>query len=324
MYDDALAMRTESPTGPGAARDSTTDSIPARIGPYRVDGLLGRGGVGEVYRAYDEGLQRAIVVKSIAAPHRAHVDARARFWREARALAALDHPGIVRVHRLDESDAGELYLAMELVDGAPLSAALGNAWPSNAVAAVGRQAAQALAAAHRVGLTHRDVKPANLLLQADGVVRVVDFGLARRPSAIEERITATGARVGPPAYMAPEQINGREVGPATDVFALGVVLYRALAGQHPFARGSAEATALAVTATRCAPLQSVTPMADPTLTTVVMRCLAQRPEDRYPDGAALAAALAPIPAMTSAALAAFAIEQAAIKPALSSSARVAP
>lgn len=324
MSDDSLEMLTEPPTGPGAASDRTLGSVPARIGPYRVDGLLGRGGMGEVYRAYDEGLQRAIAVKRIAAPHRTHVDARARFWREARALAALDHPGIVRVHRIDESDAGDLYLAMELVDGAPLSAALGNAWPSNAVAAVGRQAAEALAAAHRVGMTHRDVKPANLLLQSDGAVRVVDFGLARRASAMEERVTATGARVGTPAYMAPEQIDGREIGPPTDVFALGVVLYRALAGQHPFARDSAEATALAVTATRCAPLQSVTPMADPTLAAVVMRCLAQRPEDRYPDGAALAAALTPIPAMTPSELAAFIIEQQAVEPALSSSARVAP
>ena len=322
MSDDSLEMLTEPPTGP--APDRAPGSVPARIGPYRVDGLLGRGGMGEVYRAYDEGLQRAIAVKRIAAPHREHVDARARFWREARALAALDHPGIVRVHRIDESEAGDLYLAMELVDGAPLSAALRNAWPSNAVAAVGRQAADALAAAHRVGMTHRDVKPANLLLQADGAVRVVDFGLARRASAMEERVTATGARVGTPAYMAPEQIDGRAIGPATDVFALGVVLYRALAGQHPFARDSAEATALAVIATRCAPLQSVAPMADAALTAVVMCCLEQRPEDRYPDGAALAAALASVPAMSPAELAAFVIAQGAVEPDLSSSARVAP
>lgn len=325
MPDDSLLQPTEPATeAPSTPADRGPGAIPARIGPYRIDGLLGRGGMGEVYRAFDEGLQRAIAVKRVAAPHREHAEARARFWREARALAALNHPGIVRVHRIDETDTGDLYLAMELVDGAPLSAALRNPWPSQAVAAIGRQAAEALAAAHAVDMTHRDVKPANLLLQADGAVRVVDFGLARRASAMEERVTATGARVGTPAYMAPEQIDGRPVGPAADVFALGVVLYRALAGQHPFARDSAEATALAVIGARCAPLESVVPMADRALAAVITRCLAQRPADRYADGAALATALAPIAALSQAELAAFVTEQGAVEPVASSRARVAP
>lgn len=297
---------------------------PARIGPYRVDGLLGRGGMGEVYRAFDEGLQRAIAVKRVAVGQRDRAEARARFWREARALAALDHPGIVRVHRVDEAADGDLFLAMELVDGEPLSALLGAPWPSAAVAAIGRQAAEALAAAHRADMTHRDVKPANLLLQTDGQLRVVDFGLARRAEALEDRVTATGARVGTPAYMAPEQVDGRATGPAADVFALGVVLYRALTGIHPFARDSAEATALALASASCPPVEAHAPFVDPALAAIVGRCLARDPAARYPDCGALAEALAAVPSLSPAQLAEFAADQEAAEQLWSSSARVAP
>ncbi|MEZ4470607.1 MAG: serine/threonine-protein kinase [bacterium] len=158
-------------------------------------------------------------------------------------------------------------------------------------------------------MTHRDVKPANLLVQADGTVRVVDFGLARRPELLEERVTATGARVGTPAYMAPEQVEGAAVGPAADVFSLGVVLYRLVAGTHPFARDSEGATALALSAAAHTPLGAAVPEADPGLVAVVERCLARDPAGRYRDGEALAVALASVPAVDPAALAAFVADQ---------------
>lgn len=314
-----LDAPTLEPTVPPA-----DPSRPTRIGPYRIDGLLGRGGMGEVYRGFDEGLQRPIAVKRVAVGQRDRAEARARFWREARALAALDHPGIVRVHRIDEADDGDLFLAMELVDGEPLSALLGQPWPSAAVAAIGQQAAAALAAAHRVDMTHRDVKPANLLLQTDGQIRVVDFGLARRADAVEERVTATGARVGTPAYMAPEQIDGRAIGPAADVFSLGVVMYRALAGTHPFARDSAEATALALASASCQPIEALAPFVDPALAAIVNRCLARDPSARFPDCGALAEALGAVPGLTPDQLATFADDQEAAEALWSSSARVAP
>ncbi|MCB9523206.1 MAG: protein kinase [Myxococcales bacterium] len=281
---------TLQPTGPGAA--GADGALPARIGPYRITGLLGRGGMGEVYAGVDDKLGRPVAIKRVAAPLRGVAEARARFWREARALAAVDHPGVVRVHRVDETAEGDLYLAMAHVDGVPLSAHLGaTPWPPAAVHDLLRQAADALGAAHRAGLVHRDVKPGNLLVDAAGRVVLVDFGLARSADGLEDRVTATGAVLGTPAWMAPEQVDGAGVTPATDVFALGAVAYRLLAGRHPFARESREATALALAAGRYPPLGPLAPQAPAALVALVDRCLARDPSARPPDGAALAAAL---------------------------------
>jgi tetratricopeptide (TPR) repeat protein len=277
---------------------------PARIGPYRIDGVLGRGGMGEVFLAWDEALQRPVAVKRVAGALRHQGEARARFWREARALAALDHPGIVRIHRIDETPEGDLYLAMELVPGVALAERVGTPWPSQCAAALGLQVASALGAVHAAGMTHRDVKPANILVQTDGCVRLVDFGLARRGD-LEDRVTATGVRPGTPAYMAPEQVEGTQVGAPADVFSLGVVLYRLVAGVHPFARDSASATALALAAATHTPLDAVAPLADRALVAVVERCLARDPAARFADGTELAAALAAVARVEPAGLAAF-------------------
>lgn len=277
---------------------------PARIGPYRIDGVLGRGGMGEVFLAWDEALQRPVAVKRVAGALRHQGEARARFWREARALAALDHPGIVRIHRIDETPEGDLYLAMELVPGVALAERVGAPWPSQCAAALGHQVASALGAVHAAGMTHRDVKPANILVQKDGCVRLVDFGLARRGD-LEDRVTATGVRPGTPAYMAPEQVEGTQVGAPADVFSLGVVLYRLVAGVHPFARDSASATALALAAATHTPLDAVAPLADRALVAVVERCLARDPAARFADGTELAAALAAVARVEPAGLAAF-------------------
>ena len=296
MVDPESTLDPDAPTAPGSG-------LPRRIGPYRVDGLLGRGGMGEVFRAWDEALHRPVAVKRVAGARGA--EGRARFWREARALAALDHPGVVRVHRIDETSEGDLFLAMELVAGLPLSALAAEPWPSPCVAAVGRQVAAALGAVHAARMAHRDVKPANLLIQPDGMVRLVDFGLARTAEGLEDRVTATGVRVGTPAYMAPEQVEGLQVGAPADVFSLGVVLYRLLAGVHPFVRDSESATALALAAAHHRPLSEAAPLADPALVAVVERCLAQAPANRWADGTALAAALAGVAAADAPALARF-------------------
>jgi hypothetical protein len=273
--------------------DATADAPGGalRIGPYRIEGPLGRGGMGEVHRAFDEALRRPVAIKRLAPALREDAVARARFWREARALAALSHPGVVRVHRIDETADGDLYLVMELIDGRPLADVLDRPWPVAAAAFLARAAADALGAAHAAGLTHRDVKPGNLLVERDGTPRVVDFGLARRGDGADERVTATGSRPGTPAYMAPEQIDGAPVGPPADVFALGTVLYRLLAGAHPFVRETPSATAMAVATARHKPLAAARPDVPAALAAVVERCLAADPGARYGDGAALAAAL---------------------------------
>ncbi len=258
-----------------------------RIGPYRVDGVIGRGGMGEVLEGYDEALQRPVAIKRVTG--RADADARARFWREARALAALGHPGIVTIFQVGETDDGELYIAMERVDGRPLSGWLGAPWPAPHAVEVAQQIAVAVGAAHATGIVHRDIKPGNLLLQPDGQVRVVDFGLARRAA---DGVTATGARVGTPAYMAPEQIEGAPATPASDVFSIGVVLYRMLTGEHPFSRDSKAATAMAIAAGAHRPLVELRPDLPQPLVALAERCLATAPTRRPVDGAALASELA--------------------------------
>ena len=274
-----MADRTPEPT-------EVSETAPRRIGPYRIDGVIGRGGMGEVLAGFDEALQRPVAVKRVAGE--ADADARARFWREARSLAALGHPGIVTIFQVGETDDGALYIAMERVDGRPLSEWLGLPWPASEAVAVARQVADALGAAHAEGIVHRDVKPANLLLQRDGQVRVVDFGLARRS---DDGVTASGTRVGTPAYMAPEQVEGGAATPASDGWAVGVVLYRLLAGTHPFTRETRGATALAIASGSRVPLGEIRPDLPAALVAVVDRCLSPERAARFEDGAALAEAL---------------------------------
>ena len=257
--------------------------------------------MGEVYRAYDEALQRPVAIKLIATAQQGRAQARARFWREARALAALNHPSVVRVHRIDEED-GQLYMAMELVDGWPLSDRLDVPWAAPLAIEVVRQAALGVGAAHQAGLIHRDLKPANLLIDQSGAIRVVDFGLARTADGVEDLVTGDGARIGTLTYMAPEQLDGAELSPASDVFALGTVLYRLLAGTHPFARETPTATALAIA---CARYPELPETIDGSLRAVVDRCLTVDPAARFEDGDALAAALLPLPRGRPAAIRAF-------------------
>jgi serine/threonine-protein kinase len=293
---DPREAETLDPAHPAPA-PAPASALPARLGAYRVDAVLGQGGMGEVLRGFDERLRRPVALKRMSGAGRTQPDARARFWREARALAALTHPGVVRVHEIGETTEGELFLAMELIEGEPLSNLLDRRFPAPLAVSLARQAAAALGAAHAAGLVHRDVKPANLLLQPDGRLRVVDFGLARQadPSGgfggADDRVTATGAVLGTPAYMAPEQVSGAAVGPPADVFALGILLYRLLTGVHPFARESASATAVALASATHAPLRDLLPDAPPALAALVDRCLSLDPVARFADAGALADAL---------------------------------
>ena len=252
-------------------------AVDSRIGSellgYRLEALIGRGGMGVVYRAHDPRLKRDVALKLLApelAEDRAFRD---RFLRESELAAALEHPNVVPIHDVGETD-GQLFIVMRLVEGSDLGALLrseGRLQPRRALALVA-QVAAALDAAHERGLVHRDVKPSNVLVDPGDHAYLADFGLTRRlsdPSILLEH----GLSVGTPAYVAPEQIRGGEVDGRADQYSLGCVLYECLTGEHLFPRSS-EAAVLFAHLEETAPAQ-------PGLESVLPRALAKSPADRY-------------------------------------------
>ncbi|MFE7881788.1 serine/threonine-protein kinase, partial [Streptomyces sp. NPDC057417] len=210
-------------------------------GRYRLDVEIGRGGMGEVWRAYDETLARAVALKLLL-PQDTDATATSRFRLEAQTAGRLNHPHVVGVLDFGEFD-NRLYLVMELVDGDSLSQVLATSGPMPAerVAVLAAQASAGLAAAHAQGIVHRDVKPANLLLDARGTLKIGDFGIARFMDDPGAALTATGQIVGTGMYLAPERALGKPAGPASDMYSLGCVLYQLLSGRPPFEADSAVA-----------------------------------------------------------------------------------
>jgi Tol biopolymer transport system component len=269
----------------------------ARLGPYEISGLLGAGGMGEVYRARDTRLDRTVALKVLPAEVASEPTLRARFEREARAISALEHPHICTLHDVGEQD-GRPYLVMEHLEGETLAERLKKGpLPLAQALEVGTQIADALAAAHRHGIVHRDLKPGNVMLTKMGV-KLLDFGLARLSEHGERPIiedltssptesaplTGGGTILGTLPYMAPEQLEGRSVDARTDVWALGVILHEMVTGRRAFeGRGSASLVA-AILEREPAPLSTEQPLAPPSLERVVTRCLAKAPDDRW-DGA---------------------------------------
>ncbi|WP_326558021.1 protein kinase domain-containing protein [Micromonospora sp. NBC_01796] len=258
---------------------------------YQLDARLATGGMGDVWRGTDLLLGRQVALKVLLPALVAEPDFITRFRAEARMMATLHHPGIVQVYDCGEQvlSGGTTadYMVMEYVAGEPLSRrieAAGRMGIEQTLSVVA-QAARALDAAHRSGIVHRDVKPGNLLIQPDGTVVLVDFGVAR--SATMTRITSTNAVPGTALYMAPEQAAGRPVSAATDIYALGAVAYHCLAGEPPYSGK----TALEV-AVRHLHDPPPTPPADlpAPVAALVSRALAKAPEDRYPSAAAFAEA----------------------------------
>jgi serine/threonine-protein kinase len=264
------------------------DSL-GRVGPYEVKGVLGRGGNGIVMKAFDAGLNRFVAVKVIAAVLAGSGAARKRFTREARAAAAVVHENVVAVHAVDEA-GGLPYLVMEYVRGRSLQDRLDKNGPLGVAEAlrIGMQAAAGLAAAHAQGLVHRDVKPANILLE-NGVERVklTDFGLAR--AVTDACLTQSGVITGTPHYMSPEQARGEAVDHRADLFSLGATLYAACAGHPPFRAD----TPLAVLRRVCddipKPLRAVNPDVPPWLEGIVDTLMAKQPAARFQTAAEVAA-----------------------------------
>lgn len=206
-------------------------------GRYALIERIASGGMGEVWRGVDQILGRPVAVKLLAAAHADDAQFRARFRAEARYAAALSHPGIARVFDYgDGSPLGGAYLVMELVNGEPLSAILervGRLTPEITLDIVS-QAARALDAAHQAGIVHRDIKPGNLLIMADGTTKITDFGIAKAREAQAAQLTATGIVMGTALYVSPEQATGSTVTGSSDIYSLGVVAYECLTGEPPF------------------------------------------------------------------------------------------
>jgi eukaryotic-like serine/threonine-protein kinase len=253
-------------------------------GRYRMAAPLATGGMGEVWAARDLLLDRAVAVKVLGGALAGDGRAAERLRREARAAARLEHPNIARVLDRGEQD-GRPYLVMELLEGESLAARIGRAGAmappeaSRVVAAV----ADALEAAHRAGVVHRDVKPGNVFLTSDGEVKVLDFGIA---SAAGEATLTTGEMLGTPAYLAPERVLGHPATPAADIYALGVVLYELLAGRRPFDDGSDIELAMAHVHAQPTPLALAAPSAPPFLVGACEQAMAKDPSARPPSAAA--------------------------------------
>jgi Tol biopolymer transport system component len=227
--------------------------IGRRLGIFEIQGLLGAGGMGEVYRARDTRLGREVAIKILPRAFRNDPGRVARFQREARVLASLNHPHIGAIYGLEDAD-GVSALVMELVDGDDLSQRIGAAQiPLHEALTIARQITEALEAAHAQGIVHRDLKPANIKIRRDGTVKVLDFGLAKlAPPPERATLTATqaGAIMGTPAYMSPEQARGEETGPQADIWSFGVVLYEMLTGVSAFSRDTVTETLASVLGTQ--------------------------------------------------------------------------
>jgi serine/threonine protein kinase len=265
-----------------AAADLLVDSLDGRlIGPYIVRHEIGRGGMGVVYLADDTRLSRRVALKALPPELGRDRRRRERLRHEARAAAALSHPGIATVYALEEI-GDELYLACEHVPGPTLRALTGSGpIPVTQVVDISIQLARALAAAHAQGVVHRDLKPENVVRTAAGVVKVLDFGLARMEGLTPAHLTEEGDAPGTPGYMAPEQIRGQDVDFRADLFSFGVVVYEIACGSNPFEAGTRTATIARILEVDPVPLSEAGRTDLAALDRIVATCLNKDPLGRY-------------------------------------------
>jgi serine/threonine protein kinase len=271
----------------GPDESSPTAASPSVPG-YQVLGLIGKGGMGVVYKARQVGLDRLVALKMILHIEHASADARRRFQAEAQAVARLQHPNIVQIHEVAEHQ-GQPYFSLEYCPHGSLADQLdGTPWEPAKAAELVQTLARAIHAAHLAQVVHRDLKPPNVLLSADGQPKITDFGLAKKLD--EQGQTHTGAVVGTPSYMAPEQAGGKakEIGPAADIYALGAILYELLTGRPPFKAPSALDTLLQVLSEEPVPSRRLQTKVPRDLDTICMKCLDKDPKKRYVDAASLA------------------------------------
>ncbi len=271
-----------------------------RLGTYEIVAPLGAGGMGEVYRAQDTRLGREVAIKVLPAALAADSQWLERFRREARTLAALNHPNIVTIHSVEESAEGPL-LTMELVQGRPLSREIvpGGIAPARALE-LGITIAHALGAAHQRGIVHRDLKPDNIMIGDDGRLRLLDFGLATASAARDpientvaltaagtEALTREGTILGTVSYMSPEQAQGKPADARSDVFSLGIVLYELITGLRPFVGSDQVSILAAILRAPAPPCDAINRAAPARMAAIVHRCLEKDPASRFPTASEL-------------------------------------
>ena len=268
-----------------------------QVGPYRIVREIGRGGMGQVYLADDTRLQRTVALKALPAEATRHEVERERLRREARAAAALSHPGVCTVHALEEFEE-RLFIVSEFIEGRTLRQEIREDPLPTAerVADAAREIAAGLSAAHERGIVHRDLKPENIMRTADGRLKILDFGVAGAAPGADagdrDRLTQPGVLIGTPGYMSPEQLKGETADERADVFAFGVVIYEYASGVHPFEAPTPLAVAARALEGSTQPIGSRRPDLPEQLVDVVNRCLRASASERYRSAANVLRALA--------------------------------
>jgi eukaryotic-like serine/threonine-protein kinase len=269
--------------------------IGQRLGAYEISRKLGQGGMGIVYLARDCRLDRPVAIKMLAPKYTNDSQFRERLRREARAVARLSHPGIATVYSLEEFEES-FYIVSEYVQGHTLLKLIEKgSVPVSQLIDIAVQITKALAAAHAQGIVHRDLKPENIILTESGMIKILDFGLARfepgKETGPESRITRSGVFLGTPAYASPEQLLGTEVDRRTDIFSLGVLLYELAAGKHPFGISDSMSTVARILEADVPDLIQLNPKIPRRLDSIIHKCLKKRPRERYEDALELLAQL---------------------------------
>ncbi|MDR3703745.1 MAG: serine/threonine-protein kinase, partial [Candidatus Sulfopaludibacter sp.] len=284
---------------PGLADSTATQWAGQTVSHYRILEMLGAGGMGVVYKAFDTKLNRLVALKFLP-PHLRHDDElKGRLKAEARAASTLDHPNIVVIHDIDEAPSGDLFIAMAFHEGVTLreriaAGSTGPRMPVGEALEIARQIAAGLARAHERGILHRDIKPGNVIVARDGVTRIIDFGLAKSSDATA---TLDGSTKGTPLYMSPEQAAGKALDCRTDLWSLGAVLYEMLAGRPPFDGEGHLAAMNAIVHAEPAKLRTLRPDVPLQVEAIVAKALEKEPARRYQSAREmvrdLSAALAP-------------------------------
>ena len=281
-YQDAFELIDQDP--PAELRPGQV------VGSYEITSLIGRGGMGEVYLAEDKRLRRKLALKLLPSSVTKDASRLHRFEQEARAASALNHPNIIAIYEITEANS-TLMMATEFVDGETLRHRLTfGALPLSEVLNISIQIADALSAAHKAGITHRDIKPDNIMIRPDGYVKVLDFGLAKLSEpesaqffaeATQHIKTGSGVVIGTVGYMSPEQARGQAVDARSDIFNLGAVIYEMVAGQRPFAGETPSDSLAAILKVEPAPLSSLAPQTPAELERIVSKALRKDREQRY-------------------------------------------
>jgi serine/threonine protein kinase len=252
------------------------------LGRYQIREVLGQGAMGTVYKAWDTGLNRMVALKTMASSISHDPELKIRFYREAQSAAHLQHPNIITIFDFGEVNQ-RVFISMELVEGSSLKQVIEASPPLDQKLHLMAQVLRGLGFAHKNGVVHRDVKPGNILVTRDGVVKILDFGVAHLASS---DLTRTGSALGTPEYMSPETVEGRKIDRRSDIFSCGIVFYELLTQVKPFYDDSLTAVMEKVLSTQLAPVSSLVPGIPPTLDLVVSRMLQKNPDDRYQDAEA--------------------------------------